>query len=100
MGKVERADRPGNFNKCDFLGPGQQHRDVADGIVVEVNPEVGRSRASVLIMVVYELFPSLGVVFILYRTQGSRIICPRSRKSEPVNRQPAHAGDYPAEVLV
>ena len=38
MGELERTDGPGNHDKVDFIRPGNQNRDVRDGIILHPDP--------------------------------------------------------------
>src|ERR1051325_7585119 len=67
MRQIERADGPGDFDKRDLVRARQQDRDVADRVMLKVHPEPGHSRVSVAIVLIDQLLPPCGLIFLPYR---------------------------------
>src|SRR6266446_6314081 len=66
MREVERTDRPCYHDKVDLIRPGQQNRDVAHRVILQANPEVAHTRASVLFTVVHQLLPARRVILLFH----------------------------------
>src|SRR5882762_7999932 len=100
VGKVERANGPGNYDKVELIRPGEKNCDAADRVILPTNPEVAHTWAPVLLTVVHQLLPARRVVLLLHGVQNLRVVRPGIRKMVSVDRDPADACNHPAEVFV
>ena len=62
--EIKRADRARNGNKIDRAASGDEHGNIPDGILFEVQPYVGCLRAAILVVSSREMLPSRRVVFL------------------------------------
>ena|SRR6516225_9438133 len=75
--EVERTDGPRNLEEIDLGRPRDQDCDIADCVILPVDPQVGYTWEAVLIVLVHELHPSGGLIFIFDDTKGVQVISPR-----------------------
>ena len=98
--KIEGTDGPGNLEEINLGRPCDQDCDVADCVILPMDPEVRYTWKAVLVMLVYELHPSSRLVFIFHYSEGVQVIGPRRRKAKAVDGDPAYACDDPKQIIV
>src|SRR5215469_3222783 len=100
MNQVQRTDRAGNDDEVDRVVFGEQDGDIADCIVFEANPKPGASQSAALLVIIYQLFPALGLIFLFHGAQRRGVVHAGSGEMKTVNGNSAHASNHPAKVVV
>ncbi len=100
MRKVHRTNRSRDDNQIHFIRFGDQNCNIADRIVVETDPQIGRACASIFVALVHYLFPASAPVLILDHIQFLRIVRPASRKAQVMHRDSTHTCNHPPKILI
>ena len=81
MGKIERTDRPRNYHKVDLIRLRKKKRNIADRIVLQAHPDIGRTRRFTLLMIIHYLLPAGRAVLFIHGSQHVLIKLPLPRKT-------------------
>ena len=102
-GEVEQinwANGPGDGKKVNLVGASEQNRNVSDGIVLEVDPDIGAFRISVLIVSIADMLPSRRVVLVPHIAKNAGIEHSRRLKLEAMDGNAIDPGNHAAQAFV
>ena len=98
--QVNGTDRTRHGKEVDLISCGEEHRDVPDGVVVQVDPNVGTLRIAILVMRVADMLPAGHVVCVPNVPKDARIEHSWPLKLEAVDGDAIDPGDHAAQAVV
>jgi hypothetical protein len=98
--QVNRADGARDRDKIYLIAPSEQDGNVPDYIILEVQPQIGCSRAAILIMSRGDVLPATTPVLLPHGVEDSRVVHPSGLEAKPVDRNAIDSRDYTAQAFV